>query len=93
MGTDGARALAWRIAQQEQWRQAPAVLRGEQAPVDPDAGQLVDMADELRIYARIAGEQLRKRLVDGRWETEFVRLPREDARTRPPGYTDAPRTN
>jgi hypothetical protein len=71
VNTDGSRALAWRIAQHQQWRQAAAVLRGEQEAVDPDGHALVDMAEDLRIYARAAGEPSRKRLVDGRWEREY----------------------
>jgi hypothetical protein len=70
---DGARELARRIAQQQQWQAADAVARGEQSPTDPDREELEDMADGLRMYARHAGERMCKRLVEGRWETEFVR--------------------
>ena len=70
--SDTARLLALRIAQHEHWCRALAVREGFQSPADPDAAELVDMADDLRIYAREARGQLRKRLVEGRWENEYV---------------------
>jgi hypothetical protein len=69
----GSQEIARRIAQQRQWQEAEAVRRGEQSPTDPDVLELEDMADGLRLYARQTGERMRKRLVEGRWETELVR--------------------
>ena len=68
VGVDAARLLARRIEEQQHWRQAAAVRSGEQPANDPDAASLVDMAEGLRLYARHVG--LRKRLVNGRWQTE-----------------------
>lgn len=72
MSADAARTLARRIAEHQQWQRAEAVRSGRQPPVDPDADDLVEMAEDLRIYARRAGQQMRKRLIDGRWETDTV---------------------
>ena len=72
MSADAARTLSRRIAEYQQWQLAEAVRSGEQPNVDPDVADLVEMADELRIYARRAGQPMRKRLIDGRWETDAV---------------------
>jgi hypothetical protein len=40
--------------------------------MDPDAADLVEMAEDLRLYARRSGERIRKRLIDGRWETDVI---------------------
>ena len=70
--SDNARLLALRIAQHEHWCRAPAVREGLQPSVDPDAAELVDMADDVRTYAREAGGQLIKHLSEGRWKDEYV---------------------
>jgi hypothetical protein len=72
VGINAARMLARRIEQQRQWQRAEAVRSGEQPESDPDADVLIDMEEDLRIYARRAGYATRKRLVDGRWQEEDV---------------------
>jgi hypothetical protein len=83
MDANGARELSKRLEAQEHWRQAPAVLRGEQPATDPDAPELEELGDGIRLYRRenqpsaIQGAgsrqtlRLCKRLVDGRWETSY----------------------
>jgi hypothetical protein len=73
VSADLARTLSHRIAEYQQWQRADAVRAGEQPNMDPDAADLVEMADDLRLYARRAGERMRKRLIEGRWETDFIR--------------------
>jgi hypothetical protein len=83
MDANGARALSKRLEAHEHWRQAPAVLRGEQPATDPDAPDLEELRDGLRRYgvetqtathdgrpARIT-HRLCKRLRDERWEVTF----------------------
>ena len=72
MSADAARTLARRIAEHQQWQRAEAVRAGEQPPLDPDADDLVEMDEDLRIYAKRAGQRMRKRLIEGRWETDVV---------------------
>ena len=81
MDAKGAEELRNRIAQQQQWRLADAVRRGEQPPRDPDAHELEHCGGEVRSYGSDTREELVhgravlvtyrlvKRLVDGRWET------------------------
>jgi hypothetical protein len=81
MDANGARELSRRLEAHEHWRQAPAVLRGEQPSTDPDAPDLEELGDGIRLYRRevqagtVNGDsspvtlRLCKRLVDGRWET------------------------
>ena len=83
MDANGARELSRRLEAHEHWRQAPAVLRGEQSATDPDAPDLEELGDGIRLYRRevhAAGangaaasvtQRLCKRLVDGRWETSI----------------------
>lgn len=83
MDANGARELSRRLEAHEHWRQAPAVLRGEQSATDPDAPELEELGDGIRLYRREAqpsringttspvAHRLCKRLVDGRWETSF----------------------
>jgi hypothetical protein len=83
MDANGARELRKRLDAQEHWRQAPAVLRGEQPAQDPDAPYLEELGDGIRLYGRESqpraidgarsGQTLRlcKRLVDGRWQTSY----------------------
>jgi hypothetical protein len=72
VSADLARTLSRRIAEYQQWQLADAVRAGEQPPMDPDAADLVEMAEDLRLYARRSGERIRKRLIDGRWETDVI---------------------
>ena len=83
MDANGARELSKRLEAQEHWRQAPAVLRGEQPAADPDAQDLEELGDGIRLYRREAQpgtvngsdshvtHRLCKRLVDERWETSL----------------------
>jgi hypothetical protein len=83
MDANGARELSKRLEAQLHWRQAAAVQQGEQPAADPDASDLVEMADDIRRYRRepdgtpaygtksSAAERLCKRLVNGRWETSY----------------------
>ena len=83
MDVNGARELSKRLEAQQHWRQAAAVQQGEQPAADPDASDLVEMADGIRRYRResdgahtngtktSAADRLCKRLVDGRWETSY----------------------
>jgi hypothetical protein len=83
MDANGARELSKRLEAQEHWRQAPAVLRGEQPASDPDAPDLEELGEGIRLYRRETqpgsvngssspvAQRLCKRLVDGRWETSF----------------------
>jgi len=83
MDVNGARELSKRLEAQQHWRQASAVQQGEQSAADPDASDLVEMADGIRRYRREPGGaptngaktsatgRLCKRLVDGRWETSY----------------------
>jgi len=83
MDANGARELSKRLEAQEHWRQAPAVQEGEQPAADPDAQDLEELGDGIRLYRRethpgsVNGtasaetHRLCKRLVGGRWETSF----------------------
>jgi hypothetical protein len=83
MDGNGARELSRRLEAQEHWRQATAVQKGEQLAADPDAQDLEELGDGIRLYRREAepsmfsesdsrvAHRLCKRLVDGRWETSI----------------------
>jgi hypothetical protein len=84
MGPDGARTLQARIEQQEHWRRAGAVRRGEQSATDPDSAELDELGDGVRLYnvreehrqdvdggPALVIQRLIKRLVDDRWETVY----------------------
>jgi hypothetical protein len=83
MDANGARELSKRLEAQEHWRQAPAVQRGEQPAADPDARDLEELGEGIRLYrretqpSRVNGasspetHRLCKRLVDGRWVTSI----------------------
>jgi hypothetical protein len=82
MDANGARELSKRLEAQRHWRQAAAVQQGDQPAADPDAPDLVEMADGIRRYRRESGgtpangansaaDRLCKRLVNGRWETSY----------------------
>ncbi len=84
MDANGAQTLhAW-FEQQEHWRQAEAVRRGNQPPTDPDAWELEEFSEGLRLYnvreeqrqvvdgrRAIVIQRLTKRLVDGMWHTVY----------------------
>jgi hypothetical protein len=82
--SQGAKALQARLEQQAHWRQAAAVQRGEQPATDPDAYELEELGDKLRLYRTreqhrdvvdgqpaLVIQRLTKRLVDDRWETVY----------------------
>jgi hypothetical protein len=83
MDANGARELERRIQEQEDWRRADAVQRGEQPTRDPDAGGLEEIRDGVRRYGSETREEivdgrpvtvthrLCKRLREGRWETVY----------------------
>jgi hypothetical protein len=83
MDANGARELSKRLEAHEHWRQAPAVARGEQPATDPDAPDLEELGDGIRLYRRETepstnngttspvAQRLCKRLVDGRWVTSM----------------------
>jgi hypothetical protein len=79
-----AHTLEGRLAQQAHWRQAPSVQRGEQSATDPDAYELEELQDGLRLYGIreqqrrtvegrrvLVTQRLTKRLVDGQWATVY----------------------
>jgi hypothetical protein len=81
----GAQTLRARLEQQEHWRRAEAVGRGEQSATDPDAWDLEELSEELRLYRTreehrslvdgrpaLVIHRMTKRLVDGRWETVYA---------------------
>jgi hypothetical protein len=68
MDARGAEHLRKRIEQHQHWRQAQAVLDGLQPATDPDADDLVEFRDEVRIYR----DRHAKRLVDGWWRADVL---------------------
>jgi hypothetical protein len=79
-----AHTLEGRLAQQAHWQQAPSVQRRDQPTVDPDAYELDELRDGLRLYsvreqqrrtvegrAVLVTQRLTKRLVDGEWATVY----------------------
>ena len=68
MDAAGAQELQRRLAAHAHWRQAEAVLDGRQPPADPDAPELEEIGEGLRLYRRSSGFRTVKRLVGGRWE-------------------------
>jgi hypothetical protein len=83
MDANGARELSKRLEAQEHWRQADAVLSGEQPASDPDAQDLEELGEGVRRYGvetqrttfeglpALVTHRLFRRLVDGRWETSL----------------------
>jgi hypothetical protein len=84
MDAVGAQKLRVRLAHQEHWDRADAVRRGDQTRHDPDALELEEIGDGLRLYsireehrrivdgrAELVTTRMTKRLLDGRWETRF----------------------
>jgi len=68
---EGARILRTRIAAR-QWSLAPAVRSGRQPAQDPDAADLEQVGNGIRLYriSKNGGGTLVKKLVDGFWRTE-----------------------
>jgi len=76
MDAKSAEVLRRRLEQQAHWRQADAVVDGRQPATDPDAEQLVELGDGLRIYEsrRRTHEgygRICKRLVNGLWQSDL----------------------
>ena len=84
MDVTGAQILSQRLAQQEQWREARFVRLGQQPSFDPDGHALESFSGGVRVYRpkqrlenrdgrpAMVTERVRKRLVDGAWESEVV---------------------
>ena len=84
MDVTGAEVLRQRLAQQQHWREAKLVRLGRQPSFDPDGHALESYSDGLRVYRpmqrpelrngqpAMITERVRKRLVDGAWESEVV---------------------
>jgi hypothetical protein len=80
MDANGARELSKRLEAQEHWRQAAAVLGGEQPAADPDAQDLEELLEGARRYgiekqrttidgkSALVTHRLFKRLRNERWE-------------------------
>jgi hypothetical protein len=80
MDANGARELSKRLESQQHWRQADAVVRGEQPASDPDAQDLEELGEGVRLYGvettrmtveglpAVVTHRLCKRLQDDRWE-------------------------
>lgn len=79
MDAEGARILSRRLAEQAHWEQAESVRAGTAPRTDPDARELTEFAEGLRIYgvefestptdgtAALVERRFCKRLVDGEW--------------------------
>jgi hypothetical protein len=79
MDVQGARILSRRLAEQAHWAQAESVRTGAAPRTDPDARDLTEIAEGLRIYgvevvattsdgvAALVERRFCKRLVDGEW--------------------------
>jgi hypothetical protein len=80
MDAAGAAELQKRIEEHQHWRQAAAVRDGRQPPADPDAEELEEIGDGVRLYGReeqlltvdgrpaLVTFRVAKQLVDGHWE-------------------------
>jgi hypothetical protein len=84
MDFQGPQTLGERLQQQAHWRQAAAVQRGDQPATDPDAYELEELRDGLRLYRVreqrrqvvegrriLVTQRLTKRLVNDRWTTVY----------------------
>ena len=79
MDAAGARILSQRLAEQAHWEQAASVRTGAAPRTDPDAPELTELHDGLRVYAThavttvidgqsaVIERRFCKRLVDGEW--------------------------
>jgi hypothetical protein len=84
MDVTGAEVLRRRLAQQEHWREARLVRLGRQPSFDPDGHSLESFSAGVRLYRpkqrverqnghpSVVTERVRKRLVNGAWESEVV---------------------
>ena len=84
MDAAGAGELQKRIEEHQHWRQAEAVRDGRQPAADPDAQELEEIRDGIRLYGweeqRATGDgggsvvsfRVVKRLADGYWERDEV---------------------
>ena len=93
MDAAGAGKLQKRIEEHQHWRQAEAVRDGRQPAADPDAQELEEIGDGIRLYgweeqsttdsgAATVSFRVVKRLADGRWERDEMM---EDPDDRPGG--------
>ena len=86
MNAPRVKTLNERIAEQEHWRQADAVRQGLQPNIDPDSWHLVETGEGVRVYdireqqrqtieglPSLVTQRMTKRLVNGWWETSYVR--------------------
>jgi hypothetical protein len=84
MDASGAKRLRGWLEQQEHWQQALAVQQADQPSTDPDAWELEELGDGLRLYnvreeqrqivdggPALVIQRLTKRLEDGRWQTIY----------------------
>jgi hypothetical protein len=71
----GAKELQRRFDAHAQWQEAEAVRDGRQPSADPDAHDLVEIGDGVRLYR---ADRLIKKLIDGRWER--IELDEDEAR-------------
>lgn len=79
MDIQGARILSRRLAEQAQWELAAAVRAGAAPRTDPDAAELTESHEGLRVYgaqvestvidgqSALVERRFCKRLVDGEW--------------------------
>jgi hypothetical protein len=82
MDAAGAGELQKRIEEHQHWRQAEAVRDGRQPAADPDARELEEIGDGIRLYgweqlavdggATVVSFRVVKRLADGHWERDEV---------------------
>ena len=70
MDVAGAAELQKRIEEQAHWQQARAVRDGRLPPRDPDALELEEIRDGIRLYRR----EQRRTVVDGRAAVVTVRV-------------------
>ena len=80
MDAAGARILSRRLAEQAHWEQAEAVRTGAAPRTDPDALDLTELHEGLRVYGTdavtrivdgqeaVVERRFCKRLVDGDWQ-------------------------
>lgn len=84
MDASGAQRLRGWLEQQEHWQQAPSVQHADQPSTDPDAWELEELGDGLRLYnvreeqrqvvdgrPALVIQRLTKHLEDGRWQTIY----------------------
>jgi hypothetical protein len=84
MDAVGAQELRKRLDEQENWRAADAVRDGRQPATDPEATDLEEIGDGVRLYSTrerrqerleegpaLVTRRLVKRLVDGCWQTDY----------------------